>query len=137
MGPGVSVAEVRSAVRACLSGLAAGDLVLVACSGGADSLALAAAAAFVAPRLGLRAGGVTVDHGLQPGSAERAGEVTALLSALGLDPAQSRAVTVPPPLWLNGSTTERRTFGSSVTSFSAMDLPSSSRRKLNVWGPTE
>jgi tRNA(Ile)-lysidine synthase len=95
MGPGVAVAEVRSAVRACLSGLAAGDLVLVACSGGADSLALAAAAAFVAPRLGLRAGGVTVDHGLQPGSAERAGEVTALLSALGLDPVQSRAVTVP------------------------------------------
>jgi tRNA(Ile)-lysidine synthase len=95
MGPGVAVAEVRSAVRACLSGLAPGDLVLVACSGGADSLALAAAAAFVAPRLGLRAGGVTVDHGLQPGSAERAGEVTALLSALGLDPAQSRAVTVP------------------------------------------
>ena len=95
MGPGVAVAEVRSAVRACLSGLAAGDLVLVACSGGADSLALAAAAAFATPRLGLRAGGVTVDHGLQPGSAERAGEVTALLSALGLDPVQSRAVTVP------------------------------------------
>ena len=72
MGPGVAVAEVRGAVRACLADLVAGDLVLVACSGGADSLALAAAAAFVAPRLGLRAGGVTVDHGLQPGSAERA-----------------------------------------------------------------
>ena len=80
MGPGVAVAEVRSAVRACLSGLAAGDLALVACSGGADSLALAAAAAFVAPRLGLRAGGVTVDHGLQPGSAERAGVATALVA---------------------------------------------------------
>src|SRR5712671_3978510 len=96
MGPGVAVAEVRSAVRSCLSDLAAGDLVLVACSGGADSLALAAAAAFVAPRLGLRAGGVTVDHRLQPGSAERAGELAALMSGLGLDPAQSRAVTVPP-----------------------------------------
>ena len=95
MGPGVAVAEVRSAVRACLSDLAAGDLVLVACSGGADSLALAAAAAFVAPRLGLRAGGVTVDHGLQPGSAERAGETTALLSTLGLDPVHNAAVTVP------------------------------------------
>jgi tRNA(Ile)-lysidine synthase len=97
MGPGVAVAEVRNAVRACLSDLTAGDLVLVACSGGADSLALAAAAAFVAPRLGLRAGGVTVDHGLQPGSAERAGEVTALLSGLGLDPVRGAAVTVPPP----------------------------------------
>src|SRR5215469_7574421 len=96
MGPGVAVAEVRGSVRACLSDLVAGDLVLVACSGGADSLALAAATAFVAPRLGLRAGGVTVDHGLQPGSAERAGEVTAILSGLGLDPVQSHAVTVPP-----------------------------------------
>ena len=39
MGPGVAVAEVRNAVRACLADLTAGDLVLVACSGGADSLA--------------------------------------------------------------------------------------------------
>src|SRR5260370_22215190 len=93
MGPGVAVAEVRNAVRACLGDLAAGDLVLVACSGGADSLALAAATAFVAPRLGLRAGGVTVDHGLQPGSGERAGRVAALLSKLGLDPVRSGAVT--------------------------------------------
>ena len=69
---------------------AAGDLVLAACSGGADSLALAAALAFVAPRLGLRAGGVTVDHGLQPGSAERAGEVAASLAGLGLDPVRGR-----------------------------------------------
>jgi len=97
MGPGVAVAEVRGAVRACVADLAAGDLVLVACSGGADSLALAAAAAFVAPRLGLRAGGVTVDHGLQPGSAERAGEIAAQMARLGLDPVQSVAVTVPPP----------------------------------------
>ena len=96
MGPGVAVAEVRNAVRACLSDLAAGDLLLVACSGGADSLALAAATAFLAPRLGLRAGGVTVDHGLQPGSAERAASVAATLGKLGLDPVRSTAVTVAP-----------------------------------------
>src|SRR5260370_10524586 len=94
MGPGVAVAEVRTAVRTCLSDLTAGDLVLVACSGGADSLALAAAAAFVAPRLGQRAGGVTVDHGLQPGSGERAASVAALLGKLGLDPVRTAAVTV-------------------------------------------
>ena len=94
MGPGIAVAEVRNAVRACLSDLAAGDLVLVACSGGADSLALAAAAAFVAPRLDLRVGGVTVDHGLQPGSAGRAAGVTALLGKMGLDPVHNIAVTV-------------------------------------------
>ena len=40
-------------------------LVLVALSGGADSLALAAATAFEAPRAGWRAGAVIVDHGLQ------------------------------------------------------------------------
>src|SRR3954468_6589644 len=97
MGPGVAVAEVRTAVRGCLADLAAGELVLVACSGGADSLALAAATAFAAPRLGLRAGGGTVDHGLQPRSAERAEEVAGLLGKLGLDPVRSTAVTVPPP----------------------------------------
>ena len=40
----------------------------MACSGGADSVALAAATAFEAPRVGMRAGLVTVDHGLQDGS---------------------------------------------------------------------
>ena len=95
MGPSAAVAEVRNAVRGCLSDLTAGGLVLVACSGGADSVALAAATAFVAPRLGLRAGGVTVDHGLQPGSARRAADVADLLGKLGLDPVRSIAVTVP------------------------------------------
>ena len=95
MGPSAAVAEVRNAVRGCLSDLAEGDLVLVACSGGADSLALAAAAAFVAPRLGLRAGAVTVDHGLQVGSAQRAADVAALLGKFGLAPVRSIAVTVP------------------------------------------
>jgi tRNA(Ile)-lysidine synthase len=96
MGPGAAVAEVRNAVRASLSDLAAGDLVLVACSGGADSLALAAATGFAGPRLGLRVGGVTVDHGLQSGSAERAAGLASLLARLCLDPVLSLAVTVPP-----------------------------------------
>ena len=65
------------------AGLAPGDLVLAACSGGADSLALAAALAFEAPRLGLRGGGVTVDHGLQDGSAEQAGRVAKALDGHG------------------------------------------------------
>jgi tRNA(Ile)-lysidine synthase len=94
VGPAPAVAAVRNAVRACLGDLAPGDLVLAACSGGADSLALAAALAFVAPRAGLRAGGVTVDHGLQDGSAMRAAGVTTALSALGLDPVRGVAVAV-------------------------------------------
>jgi tRNA(Ile)-lysidine synthase len=99
MGPHPAVAEVRLAVRRCLSGagLAPGDLVLVACSGGADSLALAAALAFEAPKLGLRGGGVTVDHGLQPGSADQAQRVAKALAAMGLDPVQSIRVTVARP----------------------------------------
>jgi tRNA(Ile)-lysidine synthase len=91
------VAAVRNAVRASLAGLVPGDLVLVACSGGQDSLALAAALAFVAPRAGLRAGAVTVDHGLQEGSAGRAAEVALTLRGLGLDPVRTVAVTVAGP----------------------------------------
>jgi tRNA(Ile)-lysidine synthase len=88
------VAAVRNAVRASVAGLAPGDLVLAACSGGQDSLALAAALAFVAPRAGLRAGAVTVDHGLQEGSPQRAAEVALTLRGLGLDPVRTAAVTV-------------------------------------------
>ena len=88
------MAAVRLAVRTELSDLAAGDLVLVACSGGADSLALAAALAFEAERLGLRAGGVTIDHGLQPGSAAQTERTVAVLARLGLDPVGSVRVDV-------------------------------------------
>ncbi|MET7470281.1 tRNA lysidine(34) synthetase TilS [Micromonospora sp. NPDC005686] len=84
----------RLAVRRLLTGLPGGGPVLVACSGGADSLALAAATAFVAPRLGRPAGLVTVDHGLQPGSAERAEAVAGWARAAGLDPVEVLAVRV-------------------------------------------
>lgn len=88
---GVSAAglEVRAAVRSALADLPAGATVLVACSGGADSLALAAAAAFVGPQAGLRVAAITVDHGLQEGSAARARWVAAALVRWGLDPVES------------------------------------------------
>ena len=94
MGPTPAVAAVRLAVRRGLADLEPGDLVLVAVSGGADSLALAAATVFEAGRAGLRAGAVTVDHGLQPGSAERARTLAGGLAALGLSPVDVRAVAV-------------------------------------------
>ncbi|TKR21853.1 tRNA(Ile)-lysidine synthetase, partial [Cellulomonas hominis] len=47
-GPHPAVAAVRGAVAATTADLPDGALVLVACSGGPDSLALAAGAAFVA-----------------------------------------------------------------------------------------
>ncbi|MDT0341778.1 tRNA lysidine(34) synthetase TilS [Streptomyces litchfieldiae] len=104
MGPHPAVAAIRLAVRRALHDVLAdarsdarpegAPLVLVACSGGADSMALASALAFEAPRAGVRAGGVTVDHGLQPGSDARAREVAERLAALGLDPVEEATVAV-------------------------------------------
>ena len=94
VGPHPAEAAARRAVRGALRDLAPGSLVLVACSGGADSLALAAATAFVAPRDGLRAGAVVVDHGLQDGSAEVAAVAAAQCRALGLDPVEVVRVVV-------------------------------------------
>ncbi|MFI6644462.1 tRNA lysidine(34) synthetase TilS [Streptomyces sp. NPDC050504] len=111
MGPHPAVAAIRLAVRRVLhdvlndnskngdgtgpNGRADGPpVVLVACSGGADSMALASALAFEAPKLSVRAGGITVDHGLQEGSADRAAEVATRLTAMNLDPVEAVAVTV-------------------------------------------
>jgi tRNA(Ile)-lysidine synthase len=80
-----ATAQVRRAVRAALGGLDAGSTVVVALSGGADSLALAAATAFEAPKLGMRARAVTIDHGLQEGSADAAAAASASARALGLE----------------------------------------------------
>ena len=84
-GPHPAVAAVRHAVRPWLTA------PLVACSGGADSLALAAAVAFEAPG---RAALVTVDHGLQDGSADQARRVAALGYELGFDPVEIVTVHV-------------------------------------------
>ncbi len=94
MGPSPAVATVRRAVRHALAELPRGALCLVACSGGPDSLALAAAAAFESPRSGRRAGAVTVDHGLQTGSTDRAGALVRTLRELGLEPVESLPVRV-------------------------------------------
>ncbi|WP_193606701.1 tRNA lysidine(34) synthetase TilS [Nocardioides lijunqiniae] len=87
------VAAVRLAVRRRgLAGLDDGP-VLVACSGGADSLALLAATVFEA-RGTTRVVGVTVDHGLQDGSADRTARVVAQMVGLGADETASARVQV-------------------------------------------
>jgi tRNA(Ile)-lysidine synthase len=86
-----AVAAVRSAVRHALP---PSGLVLVACSGGADSLALAAATRFAGRTVGLQTGLVTVDHRLQEGSDRRASEVAGWASAAGFDPVEVATVDV-------------------------------------------
>ena len=71
--------------------------VAVACSGGADSLALAAATAHCAERLGLAVHGLVVDHQLQPGSARVAQSAAQLLRQLGCTVVRVLRTTVDGP----------------------------------------
>ncbi|WP_341953042.1 tRNA lysidine(34) synthetase TilS [Salinibacterium sp. TMP30] len=108
-----AIADVRRAVRTALAALLAANaktgstssashetatgpepLVLVALSGGPDSLALAAATAFEAPKAGVRAGAVIVNHNLQDGSADVAAAAAQQARDLGLDPVDIRSVHV-------------------------------------------
>lgn len=80
---------VRSAVRRALAQVpdpGPDPLALVACSGGADSLALAAGAARAARGARWRVGAVIVDHRLQAGSGDIAERVRQQCVALGLSP---------------------------------------------------
>ena len=97
--PHPAVAAIRYAVRTHLAELAErlgrdDGLVLVACSGGADSLALAEAVAFECRTAPWSAGAVVVDHGLQPGSAEVAAAAARTCRSLGLDPVEVVPVQV-------------------------------------------
>lgn len=91
-----SVAEVRLAIRESFErhGVSSGDLVLVACSGGPDSMSLAAGLAFEGTKLGLRLGAVIVDHGIQEITATVSLETKAQLELLGFDPVHIVKVSV-------------------------------------------
>ncbi|WP_424183971.1 tRNA lysidine(34) synthetase TilS [Actinokineospora sp. G85] len=89
--PHPAVAETRVAVRRLF-----GDRdqdVCVAVSGGADSLALAAAARHECDRVE----GLVVDHGLQAGSAEVAARAAEQLDGLGFDAVRVLTVVVDGP----------------------------------------
>ncbi|MCW2858054.1 MAG: tRNA lysidine(34) synthetase TilS [Marmoricola sp.] len=88
-----ALAAVRLAVRREVSGV---GTVMVACSGGADSLALLAAAVFEGDKAGTRVIGAVVDHGLQQGSAEHTAAVVDQMAALGADETATIRVTVDP-----------------------------------------
>ena len=103
MGLHPAVAAVRSGVRRVLAEAnpgGSGLRVVVACSGGADSLALLAATVFEARRLTRTTGrpvhviGATVDHGLQEGSEAVAARVVEQMAEVGADETVSARVEV-------------------------------------------
>ncbi len=81
-------------MEAGVADLAADDLVLVGCSGGADSLALATLAADTASRGLIRAGAVVVDHQLQAGSERAAQQAAQACHRMGLNPVEVVRVEV-------------------------------------------
>jgi len=84
--------RVRRACTSWLDAYAPDGPLIVACSGGADSLALVVATCAAAG--GRQVIGATVDHGLQPGSAGRARFVAEQLRGLGCADARVLTVTV-------------------------------------------
>ena len=76
--------ELQNAVQNLLKEFEAGDLVLVACSGGADSLALSWTTAVVGKRLEIKTGAIIVDHQLFPESNKVATNAKKQCEELGL-----------------------------------------------------
>ncbi|MGH3765349.1 MAG: tRNA lysidine(34) synthetase TilS [Pseudonocardiaceae bacterium] len=87
----------RAAVRRFLVAHKVAGSVAVACSGGADSLALAAATVHCAGRLGLTVLGLVVDHQLQPGSAGVAHNAAQALQRLGCPEVRVLPIVVDGP----------------------------------------
>lgn len=93
------VGTARKMLQDALAGAGYPERVLVACSGGPDSLALAAVAAYFGRRghvdgHPVSVGAVVVDHQLQPGSAGVAAATARTLEDLGLSPVTIRTVDV-------------------------------------------
>ena len=74
---------IRNAVKEQLERCEAGDCILVAVSGGADSLALAYATLVESSPLAIKAIAVTIDHQLQEKSSDQAAKVGKQLRAMG------------------------------------------------------
>ncbi|MGH4017392.1 MAG: tRNA lysidine(34) synthetase TilS, partial [Pseudonocardiaceae bacterium] len=87
----------RTAVRRFLAAHGTGDVVAVACSGGGDSLALAAATVHCAQRSGMAVHGLVVDHRLQPGSSRVAQTTADTLRVLGCTAVHVLEITVAGP----------------------------------------
>lgn len=91
LGAGTAAASGRARAEHCD---VEKPLVLVACSGGPDSLALAAICAHFARRGSVRVGAVVVDHQLQEGSSQVARQAAQQCTDLGLHPLLVKSVQV-------------------------------------------
>ena len=78
-----AIVAIRNAVRPHLARLEAGDCVLIAVSGGADSLALASAILTESQQFAITPVAVTIDHQLQNGSDVQAHKVEKQLKEMG------------------------------------------------------
>ncbi len=86
---------IRLAVRTSLtSNTKPGQKLLVAVSGGADSLALAAACEFEAKKLGVKIAAAVIDHSLQKGSDKVAAQTAETLAALGFEEVVVKKIAV-------------------------------------------
>ena len=86
--------QIRLAVRSELEDIAAGDRVLVAASGGADSSALAAALLLECRSKSIKVIALIIDHGLQKNSADVTHETKRTLTKIGYENIEIRRVTV-------------------------------------------
>ncbi|MCI5825240.1 MAG: tRNA lysidine(34) synthetase TilS [Arcanobacterium sp.] len=78
------VSQARHALQRAFSALPIGAHVLLAVSGGADSMALALGARYAARERAIALHSLTVDHGLRPESASEAAAVRTRLEQLGI-----------------------------------------------------
>lgn len=82
-GPHPLVSQARHALARSFSSLPVGSTVLLAVSGGADSMSLAASAVFSARDRAIQVHSLTVDHSIRPESGEEARRVAENLRKLG------------------------------------------------------
>jgi tRNA(Ile)-lysidine synthase len=86
---------IRLAVRNCLTtNTKAGQKLLIAVSGGADSLALAAACEFEAKKLKVKIAAAVIDHSLQKDSDKVAAQTAKTLAALGFEEVVIKKIAV-------------------------------------------
>ncbi|WEV74478.1 tRNA lysidine(34) synthetase TilS [Bifidobacterium sp. ESL0798] len=91
---GIERQDPRFAKHGEHAALADAPTILVACSGGRDSMALAAMSHIVCGMLGIHCAAVIVDHQLQAGSGQVAHVAASRCEDLGLDPVIVRVIDV-------------------------------------------